>query len=85
MTLMTLAVMFVFFAVVNHALEHTKGHGRSLGAEASPLSTIGDAYVSKHEIVATWPHEHDAFTQGLAFDAHGNLYESDGLYHKSAV
>jgi glutamine cyclotransferase len=55
---------------------------RRLGADGSP---INDAYVSTYKVVTSWPHDPNAFTQGLAFDAHGALYESDGIYHKSAV
>ena len=55
---------------------------RALGGEAAPLPS---SYVSTFEIVATFPHDTGAFTQGLAFDAAGNLYESDGLYQKSGV
>lgn len=55
---------------------------RELGFEASPLN---NAYVSSYEIVNTFEHSPDAFTQGLTFDEAGNLYESDGLYGKSAV
>ena len=68
-----------------HEREHAHGMAadrRALGAEASPLN---DAYVSTYEIIQTWPHDPTAFTQGLGFDADGNLYESDGLYHHSAV
>ena len=55
---------------------------RKLGLEASPLNS---AYVSTYEIVQTFAHENDAFTQGLTFDDEGNLYESDGLYGRSGV
>lgn len=55
--------------------------GRELGAEESP---INDAYMSTYEIVATWPHDPRAFTQGLVF-AGKELYESDGLYKNSKV
>jgi len=41
--------------------------------------------VSSYEVVATMEHDPSAFTQGLAFDAHGRLFESDGLYHQSRV
>ena len=55
---------------------------RELGAEHSPLT---DAYVSTYEVITSFPHDTGAFTQGLIFDDAGNLYESDGLYRKSAV
>jgi len=55
---------------------------RQLGGEAAIKA---EAYVSKYEIIHEFPHDPTAFTQGLAFDPHGNLYESDGLYGRSAV
>jgi len=65
-----------------HAHEQTLDHGgRELGVEESP---INDAYMSTYEIVATWPHDPSAFTQGLVFVGK-ELYESDGLYRKSMV
>ena len=48
---------------------------RKLGLEASPLNS---AYVSTYEIVQTFPHETDAFTQGLTFDEHGSLSRAMG-------
>lgn len=44
-----------------------------------------DAYVGTAVIVSEFPHDPSAFTQGLCFDDDGNLYESDGIYRKSAV
>ena len=56
---------------------------RQLGGEASPLT---DTYVSTYEIVETFDHDPNAFTQGLIFDASGKyLYTSNGLYHESRV
>ena len=52
------------------------------GGESRPHA---ETYVSKYEIIATYPHASEAFTQGLAFDRSGTLYESDGLYQHSAV
>ena len=68
----------------HEVVEHFPG-GRALGAEVSPVASSEGAYVSTYEIVTTFPHEIGAFTQGLAFDANGQLYESDGLYRQSAV
>ena len=59
-----------------------ESHVRHLGVDSSPLT---DSYVSTYEIVATFDHDPNAFTQGLAFSAAGTLYESDGLYHQSSV
>lgn len=61
---------------------HARGAPRELGAEESPIT---DAYVSKYEVITKWPHKGDAFTQGLAFDEQGTLYESDGIQRRSAV
>ena len=55
---------------------------RNLGFESSP---INGAYVSTYEVLNTFPHDPDSFTQGLTFDEHGTLYESDGLYGRSGV
>lgn len=38
----------------------------------------------RYEIVATHPHDRNAFTQGLAY-AHGRLFESTGRYGHSAI
>ena len=54
-------------------------------AEGSPVESLEGAYVSTYEIVSTFPHDTNAFTQGLVFDTKGQLYESDGLYRQSAV
>lgn len=59
------------------AAPQQQGHRR-----APQLTT----YVSRYEIVAEFPHDGSAFTQGLAFDpATGKLYESDGIYQHSGV
>ena len=55
---------------------------RGLGGE---LAVEAQSYVSTYEIIEVFPHDPSAFTQGLAFDSSGNLYESDGLYGRSAV
>ena len=46
---------------------------------------MASTYVSSYEIVETFPHDSNAFTQGLAFGPDGVLYESDGLYGESKV
>ena len=59
---------------------------RELGAEVSPLDNgVRSSYVSTYEVVTTFPHDTNAFTQGLVFDDAGTLYESDGLYRRSQV
>ena len=37
-----------------------------------------------HRIVATYPHDRQAYTQGLVY-AGGALYESTGLYGRSTL
>ena len=49
------------------------------------LTQPPSAYVASYQVVAQYPHDPQAFTQGLAFDSVGNLYESIGLYGESAV
>jgi len=55
--------------------------GRALGAEESPLN---DAYMSTYKSLQEFKHDPLSFTQGLAFYGK-DLYESAGLYGKSAV
>lgn len=38
-----------------------------------------------YRILATYPHDPEAYTQGLLFDQEGNLYESTGNYGKSSI
>jgi glutamine cyclotransferase len=40
--------------------------------------------VYNYKIIQTYPHDRNAFTQGLVF-SHGFLYESTGLYRKSEL
>ena len=47
-------------------------------------STTTEASVCNYQVVATYPHDSDAFTQGLIYDR-GNLYESTGLNGESSV
>lgn len=47
--------------------------------------TSRSAPVQGYEIVNVYPHDPDAFSQGLAFDGDGNLYEGTGLYGKSTL
>ncbi|KFK26867.1 hypothetical protein AALP_AA8G304100 [Arabis alpina] len=41
--------------------------------------------VHRIEVVAEFPHDPDAFTQGLLYAGHDTLFESTGLYGKSSV
>ena len=83
---MALLASGLFFALFICGVAFVASSGssskRELGAESMPLN---DAFVSSYEIVNTFEHDTSAFTQGLTFDSKGNLYESDGLYGKSAV
>jgi glutamine cyclotransferase len=57
-------------------------------APSAPSSTAGEAMGGverlRVEVVATYPHDPDAFTQGLELDGE-TLYESTGLYGQSSV
>ena len=51
----------------------------------SPAAQLTAAVVRySYEVVATWPHDRRAFTQGLVF-RHGNLLESTGLNGQSTL
>jgi len=58
----------------------------AVGSLASCLAGVpsGDAPVYTYEIVNTYPHDEEAFTQGLAFEG-GALYEGTGLYGRSSL
>ena len=43
------------------------------------------APIQGYEIVNVYPHDANAFSQGLAFDGEGNLYEGTGLYGESSL
>ncbi len=47
-------------------------------------NTSSGAPVYGYEVVAAWPHDPSAYTEGLAFD-HGVLYESTGLNGHSTL
>lgn len=52
---------------------------------SSLMSTSGDKVLHyTFEVVNSYPHDQDAFTQGLVFE-NGTLYESTGLYSKSSL
>lgn len=50
----------------------------------SPIPTPAVAAQYGYEIIATYPHDRDAFTQGLVYDD-GVLYESTGLNGRSSL
>jgi len=45
----------------------------------------GDGTAGGLEIIAEYPHDPEAFTQGLLFHSDGHLYESTGLYGQSTI
>src|ERR1019366_3251122 len=51
-----------------------------------PMPTQTSPAIIKYtyEVIATWPHDHLAFTQGLVF-RNGSLLESTGLYGRSSL
>lgn len=58
-------------------------------AESSESTATADAArdipVFTYEVVNTYPHDPDAFTQGLVYDAGGILYEGTGLRGESSL
>lgn len=49
-----------------------------------PIALAQEPVTCSYEVVQTYPHDQNAFTQGLIFDQ-GELYESTGLEGKSSV
>ncbi|HVF52136.1 MAG TPA: glutaminyl-peptide cyclotransferase [Actinomycetota bacterium] len=66
----------VLMAVLAGLAPETPAPGASSGAS--------DLQTPEYEIVATYPHDPEAFTQGLAF-ARGQLYEGTGLNGASSL
>jgi glutaminyl-peptide cyclotransferase len=54
-------------------------------AVAGAVALEPAAPVQGYEVVNTYPHDPEAFTQGLAFDDQGQLYEGTGLYGQSTL
>jgi glutaminyl-peptide cyclotransferase len=50
----------------------------------TPQAASGRTPLYTYEVVHAWPHERDAFTQGLVF-LDGQLLESTGLYGRSSL
>jgi len=50
----------------------------------APIDATVVPRVQSYRIVATYPHDREAFTQGLVFDR-GDLFESTGLYGASTL
>lgn len=53
-------------------------------AEPTPSSAAIRPAIQSYEIIATYPHDQEAFTQGLFF-WEGALYESTGRYSESTI
>lgn len=58
--------------------------GLGSGVHASQRADDSQAPVLKYDVVRAYPHDHDAFTQGLIY-RDGFLYESTGLKGRSSV
>lgn len=54
------------------------------GAQARPLPHRSSAPVARYEVVRTYPHDPEAFTQGLSL-VDGVLYEGTGLNGRSSI
>ncbi len=63
------------------APEQTKRAAGDLAATGTRYEPIEYTY----EVVASWPHDRGAFTQGLVYNDHGTLYESTGLNGRSSL
>jgi glutaminyl-peptide cyclotransferase len=49
-----------------------------------PIASAQETAICSYDVVKTYPHDKNAFTQGLIFDQ-GELYESTGLQGKSSI
>jgi glutamine cyclotransferase len=54
------------------------------GPSIAPLPAAAAVAHYSYEVVAVWPHDREAFTQGLVF-RHGSLIESTGLNGQSSL
>lgn len=52
---------------------------------SSPLTVTQSIPIFTYRVINAYPHDRSAFTQGLAFDDQGILYESTGLNDQSSV
>jgi glutamine cyclotransferase len=76
---MKLALRSVRFVSIGLILLHSSGCGRN-----SPARPKGEIPVFTYEVANTWPHQRNAFTQGLVF-LDGALLESTGLNGQSSL
>ena len=58
---------------------------QTVEAPSAPLVSVAAAPIWSYEVVARYPHDTQAFTQGLLFDDHGQLWESTGLKGQSTL
>ena len=62
--------------------------GISLGCQkirnSPPTLAQGEVQTCSYNVIQAYPHDPNAFTQGLIYDE-GKLYESTGLYGKSSI
>jgi glutaminyl-peptide cyclotransferase len=70
-------------AAVALSLAACRGDGLETSARALS-SSLSTPTVLAYSVVASYPHDPDAFTEGLAWD-NGELYESTGLVGKSSL
>jgi glutamine cyclotransferase len=66
----------------NKAVNNVNGNTNT--ANTNTAKTDGTVPVDSYEIVKTYPHDGNAFTQGLVF-LNGVFYESDGEYGESSL
>jgi glutamine cyclotransferase len=62
----------------NHPSARSEQGGADRGSNPAPVPTYG------YHVVRSFPHDRDAFTQGLIF-RNGFFYESTGLFGKSSI
>ena len=86
MSLVIKARPLLVLALALVSLQCNGGTGANLPANTAPANTAANAAPVNYgyEVVNTWPHDADAFTQGLIF-AEGKLYESTGQVGSSSL
>lgn len=84
-----MAVSSVLTACANDgdAVIPTRGSFGSVASMPPRHETLtdGDPVRMTVDVLARYPHDDSAFTQGLAFDDQGNLFESTGKYGRSSL
>jgi glutamine cyclotransferase len=74
----------VFLATLLFGLAACGQSAADRGTSVPPEPASAGIVHYTYEVVATWPHDPHAFTQGLLF-YHGELLESTGLYGQSSL